>query len=184
VKEYAGTWTNGKIYSIDNALGRQTLSVAGVLQGEGRFSRFFKQLQDNGLVTGDGTKQNPWEIKTLTEGAHVMVFAPTNAALGTTVLTADALRYCFVPLEDNALRQYLFPGMMAGSGRYKTLAVDSVLTTDFQLVYRQVGIEQVDAKRLQVVDETGRAVAVARGIPLFARDGVIHETTDILKLKP
>ena len=184
VREHAGEWTNGKIYSIDNALGRQSLTVAGVLKGEARYSKFCAQLVNAGYITGDGSTANPWDIKALTEGAHVMVFAPTNDALGNVALTDDELRYCFVSLEDNSLRQYLLPGMMESSGRYKTLSVDPRLTTSFQLVYRNMDIAQTGRLQMQVADEESNPVRVVKGIPLFAKDGVIYEIASTLKVKP
>jgi uncharacterized surface protein with fasciclin (FAS1) repeats len=184
VREITGDWVNGKIYSIDNALGRQSLTVAGVLKDNARYSKFFNQLQSNGFITGDGSQTNPWDIKALTEGAHVMVFAPTDDLLGSSVLTPDELRYCFVSLEDNSLRQYMFPGMMEPAGNYKTLAVDPNLTTDFQLVYRNIDIEQPAEKQMRVIDEEGNTVDIVQGIPLFAKDGVIYEITKTLKIQP
>ncbi|MDR2131132.1 MAG: fasciclin domain-containing protein [Odoribacteraceae bacterium] len=184
VREHEGTWSNGRIYSIDNALGRQSLTVAGVLKENTRYSKFVTQLQNNGFITGDGSATNPWDIKALTEGAHVMVFAPTNDALGSTILTPEELRYYFVSLEDNSLRQYLLPGMMEPTGSYKTLSVDPRLTTDFQLVYRNLGIALPGEKQMQITDEEENTVDVVQGIPLFAKDGVIYEVTKTLKIKP
>ncbi|MDR1274275.1 MAG: fasciclin domain-containing protein [Odoribacteraceae bacterium] len=184
VKEIVGDWINGKIYSIDNALGRQSLTVAGVLYDNPQYSKFFAQLSLNGFITGAGTATSPWDIKALTEGAHVMVFAPTNDVLGSTVLTPDELRYCFVSLEDNSLRQYLLPGMMEAAGRYKTLSVDPTLTTDFQLVYRNIDIEQPGEKLMRLIDEQDNAVNIVQGIPLFAKDGVIYEAESMLTIKP
>jgi hypothetical protein len=74
--------------------------------------------------------------------------------------------------------------MMEPADNYKTLSVDPHLTTDFQLIYRNIGIAQPGDKLMRLTDEQNNAVDIVKGIPLFAKDGVIYEATKTLKVNP
>lgn len=174
---------NGLVYEIADRLVNSEQSVAEVLTGEPRYTKFYKALQAANLVKIDGEKIT---IPFITND-RVMVFVPEEETLDNLPADPDELanylKYFFVSTNSNKLTDYVLPEL-GTPGVFYTLAEDVELSTAAKKVYEPLTINFVDNKRLELVNKTGTQRVETNGeVPEFLTDGIIYRLTQPISVK-
>ena len=169
--------TNGYAYEVDQLFARPTETLFDILSGYADYSTFFKKLKDAGLVVSiNGIEEIPFMV-----GETMMCFAPTNDLMATLTLPEDPkelveyLKYFFISLDANGLVEYVLPNI-GDVGTYETLGVDYSISTETDLIYKEMSFRFGQEFNLFITNPTTKkeVSTISNEYPVFTKNGVLY----------
>ncbi|WP_257669692.1 fasciclin domain-containing protein [Parapedobacter tibetensis] len=184
VRQIPGSWTNGLVYATDAALLREPGSIKFMIGGATtatsplqEFSEFAMLLNRAGLLPSGS------ELSFLL-GERFLLFAPSNEAIREALTMggiipedntelAEYLKYYFVPINENSLSDYPFPGFGV-QGEWRTAHLAGGMRSRLTLTDQ--------GATLQLRDATGQVAQVVSEFPKTFNDGAIYQIDRLLSL--
>ncbi|MFC3197846.1 fasciclin domain-containing protein [Parapedobacter deserti] len=182
VREITGNWTNGVVYAVDEALQREVGSIKFLIAGASsttsplhEFSEFAMLLNRAGLLPSGAPLS-------FLLGERFLLFAPTNEAIRAALQAggiipednaalAEYLKYYFVPINENSLSDYPFPGFGV-QGQWNTAHMAQGGRSRLTVMDQGTG--------LSVQDATGQTATVVSEFPKTFTDGAIYQIDGLL----
>ncbi|WP_262248591.1 fasciclin domain-containing protein [Parapedobacter soli] len=182
VRAIPGDWTNGLVYATDAALLREPgslkFSIAGATSSTStlnEFSEFSALLNRAGLLPSGA------QLSFLL-GERFLLFAPSNEAIRAALTTggiipddsdalAEYLKYYFVPINENSLSDYPFPGFGV-QGDWRTAHISEGERSVLSLTDQGNG--------LQLRDASGQVANIISDFPKTFNDGAIYQIDRLL----
>lgn len=176
--------TNGVTYQVDRTVSVPSVTIAEQLSNH--FPKFLDLLKTAELAQ---IKDKQLVLTPLAEGKGFVFALRDDALVNYDELKAlpkeelaERLKYYFIPMEANAMSDYILPYYETCDGTYMTTQQDEENSTQLKNEYHKLTIKAEDEK-LRLTNESGNSVFTDGEVPYFGTDGVVYGLKEALLAK-